>query len=81
MPGRIDAKPLSRLIAEQLDRTFADSGLTQGQLGARAGVSQSQISKYLRGVRVPDIDVLDAICRALDLDLVTVVAEARQRRS
>ncbi len=40
------------------------------------GISQSQISKYLRAERVLDIDQLDALCFALGLNIVTVVREA-----
>jgi transcriptional regulator with XRE-family HTH domain len=41
-----------------------------------SGVSQSQVSKYLRGVRKPDIDTLDDLCRALGLEVEAVVAAA-----
>lgn len=72
-----NAAPLSSLIAAELDRAFIASGLTQGEVGEAAGVSQSQVSKYLRGVRVPDVDVLDDLCRALGLDIAEVVARAK----
>lgn len=50
--------------------------MTQFELGGMVGVSQSQVSKYLRGARVPDIDLLHALCAALGLDTATVVADA-----
>ncbi|HEY9266135.1 MAG TPA: helix-turn-helix transcriptional regulator [Microbacterium sp.] len=71
---------LSRLIAEALDRAFLESGMTQEQVGEASGISQSQVSKYLRGVRVPDVDQLDALCDALGLDIAAVVATAKRQR-
>jgi transcriptional regulator with XRE-family HTH domain len=71
---------LSALIAEILKAAYVESGRTQGDVGAAAGISQSQVSKLLRGVRVPDVDELEALCDALDLDVVEVVREAVQKR-
>lgn len=69
-------RPLSAAIAEVLADAFAESGRTQAQVGADAGLTQSQLSKYLRGARVPHIDVLDAICVSLGLDVAEVVGSA-----
>lgn len=77
---RGNAAPLSSFIADELERARVELDLTQGQVGAASGVSQSQVSKYLRGVRVPDVDVLDDLCAALDLDVAQVVAAAARRR-
>lgn len=71
---------LSSTIAEILDAAWVDSGLTQSAVGKASGISQSQVSKYLRGVRVPDVDELDAICSALGLSVAAVVADAVARR-
>ncbi|MDF2554106.1 MAG: putative transcriptional regulator [Microbacterium sp.] len=73
---RGNVKALSRLIADALDRAYLESGMTQGQVGQASGISQSQVSKYLRGVRVPDVDSLDALCTALSLNVDVVVADA-----
>ncbi|NLP82563.1 helix-turn-helix transcriptional regulator [Microbacterium sp. CFH 90308] len=78
--GGSQTAELSQLVAKILDDAWLESGLTQGQLGAAAGISQSQVSKYLRGTRVPDIDKLDALCDALGLDVAAVVAGAQARR-
>ncbi|WP_120338147.1 helix-turn-helix domain-containing protein [Cryobacterium soli] len=68
--------PLSIAIAEILKQALAEAGASQRRLGATVGISQSQISKYLRAERVLDIDQLDALCFALGLNIVTVVREA-----
>ena len=72
--------PLSALIAEILDAAYVESGLTQRAVGAAAGISQSQVSKLLRGVRVPDVDELAALCEALGVQLLDVVGEAVRKR-
>lgn len=41
--------------------------MTQTQLAAATGVSQSQLSKYLKGSRSPNFDEVEAICRALGI--------------
>lgn len=75
------AQPLSLLIAEVLAERFEESELTQAQVGVAAGgLTQSQVSKFLRGARVPHLDTLDAICAALGTDVATVAAEAEARR-
>lgn len=71
---------ISSLIAESLDAAYVESGLTQQQVATATGISQSQVSKYLRGVRVPDLDTLAALCEALGLDMPTVVRDALERR-
>ena len=76
-----DKGPLSPHIAAILERERDDQGLSQTALGAMAGISQSQISKYLRAERVLTIDRLDALCTALGLDIVDVVREAVQTRA
>lgn len=51
--------------------------MTQKQLAELVGLSQSQVSKLLRGERVMTLDQLDAFCVALDVDVVRVVRWAR----
>lgn len=68
---------LSTAVADILQAAFTASGHTQSHVADQAGISQSQLSKYLRGVRVPTIDVLDDLCRALELDVADVIRRAR----
>ena len=75
--GRVtEPGPLTVAVAAILKRSFHQTDVTQETLGAAVGVSQSQMSKYLRGERVLDIDQLDAFCFALGLNIVDVVREA-----
>ncbi|TFC92024.1 MULTISPECIES: helix-turn-helix transcriptional regulator [Cryobacterium] len=83
--GTTQPGPLSVAVAEILRREFNRSDfVSQKALGAAVGISQSQMSKHLRGERVLDVDQLDALCDALNLQIVDVVrsaqAAARRRR-
>ena len=77
-PGR-----LSIALAAILSEAFDDSGKTQAEVAEAAGMSQSQLSKYLRAVRTLTADELDDLCAALGLSLVDVVtrADAARRRA
>lgn len=50
--------------------------LTQRELGERAGVSQSQLSKYLRGTRSPTVTELEDLCGVLGLSIAGVISDA-----
>ena len=67
---------ITKRIASRLRGRFSEGGVTQIELAAATGISQSQLSKLLRGVRVFDVDQLDAVCQALGLEMGEVVAQA-----
>lgn len=75
--------PLYIEIARILRAQQASLQLTQGDVAYRMGniISRNQIGMYLRGLRVPDIQELDWMCTALELDFVEVnrVADDRSR--
>jgi len=45
------------------------AGLTQRELAARAGTSQSAIARIERGRQIPSVETLQRILRACDLEL------------
>ena len=67
---------LTSRIASRLRGRISQGNVTQGELAEVVGISQSQISKLLRGTRVFNVDELDAVCQALGLDAGEVVATA-----
>jgi transcriptional regulator with XRE-family HTH domain len=73
MPGQ-----LTRNIAAQLRSASEAAGLSQAQVGEAIGQSQSQTSKYLRGEVVLDVEELNALCDFLGLDILTVLANAKE---
>lgn len=70
----------TRAIAAILRATFDAQNHRQRELAAAASMSQSQLSKYLRGVRSPNLDELETLCRLMRLDLVDVLVEADETR-
>jgi transcriptional regulator with XRE-family HTH domain len=80
VPARRTRSTLSGFVALVLADAAAEAGLSQAEVGIASGVSQSQVSKYFRGVRVPDVNVLDDLCTALGLEITDVIAQAIRRR-
>lgn len=65
-------KVVSRLLNEQR----LQKGITQTELSDATGISQSQISKQMRGTRDINIDELGAIADALGIPLVFLIQQA-----
>ncbi|MEG8035056.1 helix-turn-helix transcriptional regulator [Sphingomonas sp. LR61] len=76
-----DVSDLTRLIASMIRGLMARHGVKQSEMAESIGVSQSQLSKMVRGVRPIDIDQLDGMCRALGVDLSVVIKEAEETLS
>lgn len=51
--------------------------MTQGQLAEATGISQSQLSQYLKASKAPNLDELEAVCTALGVVADEVLREAR----
>ncbi|WP_346174530.1 helix-turn-helix transcriptional regulator [Streptomyces cuspidosporus] len=71
-PSRPRSKRSTRLrfeLGETVRERRADLGLSQSELGRRAGMTQSAVARFEGGGTVPTIPVLDRLARALDLDL------------
>lgn len=73
-----DVNDLTRLIASRIRGLMAQHGVKQADLAASINVSQSQLSKMLRGVRPIDLDQLDGMCLALGQQMSVIVAEAEE---
>ena len=61
-------------FANSLDRLMKERDWTQTELERRSGITQSQISRYLRGV-FPEADALEKICKPFDDDAGVLVAD------
>ena len=75
------AKPpvgsLTRHIAGVLRAKAARDQISQTTIAEAIGISQAQVSKYLRGTKAPNVDELEAIAAALGLSYLDVVVEAQ----
>lgn len=54
-------------IGSRIRKYREESHLSQKQLAARIGVSNSRVSNWEQGINRPDADILAAICVALDV--------------
>lgn len=59
-------------LAEQLRARRYQLGISQEDLAAQVGLSQSQISDLERGAASPTLTTLDLLARALKLKLVAI---------
>lgn len=71
-----EVSDLTRYVAAKIRGLMGEHGVTQAELAAAIGVSQSQLSKMTRGVRPIDLDQLDGMCMALGVDTGDLVKEA-----
>jgi transcriptional regulator with XRE-family HTH domain len=55
-------------IRKRIVRAIAKSGMTQIKLARLLGVSQSLISHYLHGNKMPALDTFANLCKILDVD-------------
>lgn len=65
-------------IAARIRARAAEGKITGTELAERVGTSQGHMSHLLRGQKVMDVQQLESICQALDLDIVEVVDTAFQ---
>lgn len=56
----------------------ARAGLTQAELAARAGTSQSAVARYELAEVLPSLETLDRLIRACDLELRFVLEPLRR---
>lgn len=60
-------------FVEKIIRLRKEKGLSQKQLGQRAGIAQTTISEWERGNSLPDIEQANALAQALGVTLVNIL--------
>lgn len=55
-------------IRIKLSETISQSGMKQIEIAKELGVSQQTVSHYLKGDKMPALDMFVNLCRVLDLD-------------
>ena len=66
--------PITRSVVAQLKARAESVGITQTELDKATGYPQTDISRLFLGkIAHPDLSMLDAIARALDLRLADVI--------
>lgn len=76
---RIAPQALGLEVAALLREAVARLEMTQAQVAEKAGISTSQVGKYLRGVRPITIDELDRVCLAVGTSFERLIVEAAYR--
>lgn len=66
-------KDFGKATARHLSARRAHQRITQMQLADLTGISQSQLSKQLRGLRSIDIDEFERICNALSVPMEEIL--------
>jgi transcriptional regulator with XRE-family HTH domain len=60
-------------FAENLRRLRHDAGISQEELGARAGIQMADISRYEGAHRDPRLTTIDRLAKALDVPVSELV--------
>src|SRR3954467_9316055 len=72
---------IHRLLRDNL-RAFREMrGLTQGELGTRAGIAAASISHFETGQRVPSLDSLVKLADALEVSVDALLGRASEERA
>ena len=56
-------------IGELISKIRKEKNLTQEELGNKLNVSGKSVSKWERGINLPDISILTDLCRILDIKI------------
>lgn len=64
-------------IQKALKEALQQQPFTQAELALKIGVSQSMISHYLSGRKLPALDTLSRLCTVLDLDANEILCVER----
>ena len=63
----------SEIFASKIRRALIEQRLNQGQLAMMSGVSDSALSLYLRGERLPGVRAVINIAHALDMSVEELI--------
>ncbi|MCI8420790.1 MAG: helix-turn-helix transcriptional regulator [Clostridia bacterium] len=58
----------SNKIHQKLAEAIKNSGISQSELARRLNLSQSNISHYIKGDKMPSLETFANLCAVLDLD-------------
>ena len=70
-----DKQSITSLFAERLRHFRKQRGLSRKELAMRAGISEPSVASYEQGIKVPGLDKLAAIARALDIPMENLVSD------
>lgn len=59
---------MTERLHHRLKALMKERGLTQRELAAKTGLTEASVSKYISGLRIPHVDALVTLARALDTE-------------
>jgi transcriptional regulator with XRE-family HTH domain len=62
-----------KVIGKRLELLMKDVGMSQQQLADKAGTSRTRVNTYVKGHRIPDLQVLVRLADALGVRLRDLV--------
>lgn len=65
----MDLNKIGKFIAKKRK----EKNLTQEQLGEKMGIGGKSVSKWERGLNMPDIENLEQLCSTLDVDVIDIL--------
>lgn len=73
------AGPLSIEVGRILVDAMTARSVTRSEVAHRSGISEAQLSRALRGLKVFTLEQLDAVCTAIEVSITDVIDEADRR--
>ena len=67
-------------IGKFITKLRKEKGLTQQQLGERLYVTDKAVSKWERGLSLPDITLLEKLAQELDVDVSEILQGKRGKK-
>ena len=67
-------------IQKALTEALKQRTITQAELAEKVGVTQSMISHYISGRKLPALDTLSRLCSILDLDANEILCVKRPKQ-
>lgn len=67
-------------IQKALTEALRQRTITQAELAEKVGVTQSMISHYISGRKLPALDTLSRLCSVLDLDANEILCVKRPKQ-
>lgn len=66
-------------ISAKLAEAIRQSGVPQTKIAEMIGVTQQQVSNYVKGLNLPALDMFSRLCSALDLDANEILCVERKK--
>lgn len=70
-----DISVLKKEIGRNIQKSILTSGLSQGDIASRCGITEAMLSRYIHGTSLPGVDKLCALAKALGCRISDLTGE------